>query len=250
MTIRYSEKKDVPPTESGFTSEGEIKPSIEQLMILCIDASLSMRNAQDDDDEFSRSHEVFAALFKKDGLFSTLETSSNRLSFWTMGIAFNQSAELIWKAQKFIDPVNGGVLLFGDTLEDMPELKTWKKGTSISAALFKAKAAAEKWLLEKRNRRFVTIAVISDGADNDDENPCLLLAESIKASAEQVTFGTSGIQRPRIVIACAAYGQRDDEESNWELLEKIATHPTEFYKEVPTGEELRDFLIASITIKA
>lgn len=240
----YSTRPTPPPPPS----------SVEQLAIICVDTSLSMKNPQSDDPKWTRSHEVAKHLFHpQDGLFSRMIQSRDRDSFYTQIIAFDTMATpLNEKPVKLLEP---GGTPSGSSLEAFPLLKRWGNGTSIFSALFAAKSAAEAWISEdqtksggKPKKRCVTIIIVSDGCDNIRDNNCLDVAERIRETTQWVEFG-NGQKRPQILLAAAPYGPPTDPDvkAGHVLLEKIVTEPAERYcKAVTDGAALRDFLVATI----
>ena len=121
--------------------------------------------------------------------------------------------------------------------------------TAIGLALEEAAQVARTFLEGEQEGvpRYVLILLMTDGKEegpqtNDPNANPVTVASRIKESARDKRG------RPDIVIAAAAYGQDADEETLRKIVTSPLTEGTSFFKRVNSGEELREFFMASMQV--
>lgn len=128
-------------------------------------------------------------------------------------------------------------------------LKAHGGATAIGLALRKAGEVARRFLADEQEGipRYVLILIMTDGREEGPQtqdpstNP-VKVAEEIKAGARDKRG------RPEIVIAAAGYGEDADEETLQRMVTSPLTADTSFFRRVNSGEELREFFMASMQV--
>jgi len=237
-----------PASESGLEwQEVETPPDFEELLVLCLDTSLSMKNDQyREHPGISRTEYLIQHLFAEkqgEGLYYRLMTSAARRRFWTAVLTFSDRVDLVFPPMKLFDEATDSYRWPNAKDESTQQLLfAHRMGTAIGGALVKAEEIAKGWIGEATTLpRMVTIAVISDGKPHLDTADAVAVARRIntEAAGERTRLHLS---RQPIVIAAAAYGHGDSDQADWLTLKRITTDPVRFYAEPENGRQLRKFL--------
>lgn len=221
---------------SDTPDEFEVPLSQEELLILCIDTSASMRGNGSSGEP--KSKEVYEHLVSaEDGLFQRLGRSSNRQGYHVAAVFFDDGVRET--------PTSKLVNADDITIEVPPENLFHRYGpkTAIGTALGTASNVASKWLGDKeRLDRIAYILLLSDGGETATSDP-VAEAQRIKNSAKHI----DRLNRDTIMIATVGYGAGADEN----LLKAVASEDynnpgQKLFFTASSGSELRSVLLASI----
>lgn len=247
----YVIEEDAPASESGLPWDDiETPPEWEELLILCIDTSVSMQNPHNPSlPNWSRTHEIVRHIFDPqgigDGLYQTLEQSQGRQRFWTCLLTFADTVRVIFPPTKLVSP-DGAKVSRPDFVSDVNVrtlLTDYRVGTAIGSALKLAYETALQWIADATGlRRLMTIAIVSDGKAYKDPVDAVKYARALNQQQKLAAKG----RRPQIVIATAGYGHDDTDQADWEALEAMATPG--FFIIAANGAKLRTFLEASMPV--
>jgi len=205
----------------------------EELGILVLDGSGSMN-----DPEKATGRQKAAVVEDqitnlKDGLIQRLRKSTRAHEISLAIVTFDHRVKVL------LNPTP--VLRLDPASVKLDLLRRHGGSTAIGDALRTAGIIAEQFLAQEEEDipRYVTILLMSDGQNNSGEDP-LTVANAIKGRARDKAG------RPEIVIATAAYGDDADEETLRQIATQIPEQPDKFFAKVQTGEQLRQFFIASM----
>lgn len=246
-------EEEAPASESGLEwEEIETPPDLEELIILCLDTSLSMGAQQfPNQPNWSRSQEMVKHIFHEtEGLYTRLATSKMRQRYWTAVLVFSDTVEEVFPIKKLITRDGQGfhrpdirsnaaaAILFGH-----------RRGTAVGGALVAAERLARAWLNASTPLpRMATIAIVSDGKPIGDTVDAVVEANRINAH-EQANRQFKRLPRQQLIIATAAYGHGDATNADWSTLRQMASEPeSRFYAEPANGFQLRKFLEATILL--
>ena len=246
-------EEEAPASESGLDwEEVETPPAFEELVILCLDTSLSMANDQyPDQPGISRTQHLIDHIFdEKVGLYARLMGSDARRRFWSTVLTFSDRVEVAFPVTKLLSP-DGARRQRPNPIDPVARqmLFAHRRGTVIGEVLVVAEQIATGWIeAAEALPRMVTIAIISDGKPFLDTADAVAEANRINATQTAVRVHR-GLRREPIVIATAAYGHGDTDQADWSTLKRIATDPVRFYAEPKNGRELRKFLESTILLE-
>ncbi len=225
----------------AFEFEEESPPrSVEELGILVIDGSGSM--GLPEPPAQPKALEVMGHLVDSpDSLFERLNKGTRRHEIYLAMITYDHvvTRRLDPTPLTEIDPDKLRVDL----------LREHGGRTAIGKALNEAGAIARQFLAAQDPSgapRFVTILLMSDGQEVENSDP-VGEALKIKSDAQPKKIGALMSERPDIVIAAAAYGDDADPDTLRSVSTQLPNQPDRFFKRVTTGQQLRDFFIASMT---
>jgi len=232
-------------------------PEKEELTILVLDGSGSMRNEDVREAGGSRPSQRAAAVEDAVNEFVREHLGRSRLKHerWLAVITYDHRAEL------YIDPTciqewerrdedNNPLPM---TLpKELSLLDRHGGSTAIGTALRLAQSTAELWLSGQTREdvpRYVNICLLTDGKEEEGTDP-----ESVADEIKRNHGALKGrLQRPEVVIATAAFGEDQDVLQYREALKRMSTpvrnaqgqdeYP--FFKVAPNGAELKAWLIAS-----
>ncbi|MBX3037726.1 MAG: VWA domain-containing protein [Anaerolineales bacterium] len=216
----------------------------EDLAILVLDGSGSM--AERDVSGKSRADAVEEAV---QGFLDDLARGKSSHERWISIITYDDHPIV------HTDPVELESLIQGQNAQLPQKLDLLARhghSTAIGTALRLAMDTAKSWLdgqIRDDIPRYVTICLLSDGAETNDSDP-EGAADEIKSK-----FGSSkgNFNRPEILIATAAYGDGSDVIPFRSVLEKMSTEvggQYPYFAIAPDGKQVRSWLIASVSSQA
>ncbi len=216
----------------------------EDLAILILDGSGSM--SEKDVSGKSRADAVEDAV---QGFLDDLARGKSSHERWISVITYDDHPII------HTDPVELESIIQGQSArlpQKLELLSRHGKATAIGSALRLAMDTAKSWLDEQIRDdipRYVTICLLSDGAENCDSDP--------EGAADEIKnqFGNpkGNLNRPEILIATAAYGDSPDIVPFRSVLEKMSTEVEgqyPYFAVAPDGKMVRSWLIASVSSQA
>jgi uncharacterized protein YegL len=216
----------------------------EDLAILVLDGSGSM--AERDVSGKSRADAVEDAV---QGFLDDLARGKSSHERWVSVITYDSQSTI------HTDPIELESLIQGQSArlpQNLDLLSRHGNATAIGTALRLAMDTAKAWLdnqIRDDIPRYVTICLLSDGAENCDSDP------EGAAGEIKTNFGSlkGNLNRPEVVIATAAYGDSPDIIPFRSVLEKMSTdvggqYP--YFAVAPDGKQVRSWLIASVSSQA
>ena len=213
--------------EFGY-DEVEVPKSFHQLGILVLDGSGSMSGSSANGNQ-TKSEAVHSAVKE---LLSCLKASNNFSNFSIAIVTFDHRAKVHTPITPLVDI---------DDLGDFNPLVGHGGGTDIGNALTEAKLLIEKHLLEgtKESNEGIphqaVVIVLSDGMSSGEPK---VVAQEIKDIGSDVViastlFASKGESYPQAI----------------EILKDIASDPIANYTTVYDAEALRNFFVASLSLK-
>lgn len=215
---------------------GEERPqprTFEELVLPALDGSGSMKEKERRTGRVKADAVIDHLLGAEDGLVPRLKVSRNRDRYYVGLVTYDERVNAV-------PPKALAQLAPDDLVVDL----TVRHGgsTAIGRALAEAGTMARQWLAQADPGvpRYATIMLMSDGQETCGSDP-VGVAANIKAGAKEIDG------RPEIVIATAAYG--DDDDCDEAALREMASPRPDgapFFARVETGQELREFFLASM----